>query len=304
MTTAPLLGLDRPRHQLEQAFRQERMPHAWLLSGIKGIGKASLVQECASAFLLSSPDLLAASSHPDFRHVAPEEGKAGITVEQIRDLVGFARSTPSLGGWRVILIDSADDLNLNAANSLLKILEEPGGRTLLFLISHRRGQLLPTIRSRCVLLRIKSPSRADLETILARHDVRLTPALYATAQGSPGRALEYATGAHTGVLEDAQTLRENVGTLPLTAKLQFADAVASAVKQNPALWPALGSVWLSWAARQLKQAAVHRTPLPLMRPRWQAYSRLEALLRDIPAQHLDARTGVLECYRCLERVEV
>ena len=179
-TTPALLGHDAAQAEILHAWNSGRFPHAFLIGGPEGIGKATLAYKIAR-FVLSGPPLavksldvapdhpavhqVAALSHPDFlllRRIAPDEDKkmpTEIPVGEIRKLVKFFGSTAAGGGYRVCIVDALDDLNKSGANALLKILEEPPARSLFLLISHSPGRLLATIRSRCrkLLLRPLSP---------------------------------------------------------------------------------------------------------------------------------------------------
>ncbi|WP_127477234.1 DNA polymerase III subunit delta' [Sulfurivermis fontis] len=145
---------------LQQRIAAGRLPHALLLSGAAGLGKLDFAHLLARSLLCDSPEqglpcgrcrgcqLFTAGTHPDFQAVRPEEGKE-ITIGQIRDLLGWQALTPQYGRARVVIIEPADRMNLNAANALLKTLEEPGRDALLLLVTARPAALLPTIRSRC-----------------------------------------------------------------------------------------------------------------------------------------------------------
>lgn len=136
--------------------------HAYLLYGPAGIGKRALAEHWAAQLLCQRPaaagacgeckacQLLAAGTHPDYFVLEPEEAEKPIRVDQVRDLVGFVVQTAQLGGRKVVLLEPAEAMNVNAANALLKSLEEPSGDTVLLLISHQPSRLLPTIKSRCV----------------------------------------------------------------------------------------------------------------------------------------------------------
>lgn len=162
-------------HNLEEA---SRLGHAWLFTGHEGTGKFALALAFAQYLLCTAPKngracgvcadchLFAVETraeahsdlrgHPDFRVVQPE--KALIKIEQIRDAIDFAQNTSRRGGMKVLVFEPAEAMNANAANALLKLLEEPPQRTLLLLVSHQPGLLLATIRSRCQVLRLGLPS--------------------------------------------------------------------------------------------------------------------------------------------------
>lgn len=210
-------GHDDSIEQFGSAWRTRRLHHAWLLTGPKGVGKASFAQAAARRVLaegagpsfdlggVDTPDdhpvtkLLAAGSHPDFRLLERLEKPTGglarnISVAQIRSLGEMMAVTPSLSSWRVIVIDSADDLETSAANALLKMLEEPPANTIFLLVSHAPGRLLPTIRSRCRRLDFAPLADDIMTSLLSRwyqdKSSKDVGTLVEFAQGSPGRARE------------------------------------------------------------------------------------------------------------------
>ncbi len=154
--------------------------HAYLLYGPAGIGKRALAEHWAAQLLCQRPaaagacgeckacQLLAAGTHPDYFVLEPEEAEKPIRVDQGRDLVGFVVQTAQLGGRKVVLLEPAEAMNVNAANALLKSLEEPSGDTVLLLISHQPSRLLPTIKSRCVQQACPLPGAAASLEWLAR----------------------------------------------------------------------------------------------------------------------------------------
>ena len=212
------------------AFRQrmERLPHALLIHGARGTGKLALAERIAQLLLCESPARkpcgscegcrwFAAGSHPDFRRIEPEslmkepvadedapekERKTKpsivIKVEQVRELTDFLNLRSHRGGRRVTIIHPAEDMYLpNAANALLKALEEPPGSAMFILVSHRPARLLPTIRSRCVALAVPIPPQADAQRWLESQGVKDAQRWLAYAGGAPLRAAEYAAHADT-----------------------------------------------------------------------------------------------------------
>ena len=229
-----LIGQEAAEAVLLQAAGEGRLAHAWLLAGPRGIGKATLAyrfarhllaqgeaadqelglfgaseppQDGIAADMSLAPDhpvfrRVAAGGHPDFKVLEPGVNeKTGrprteITVDQVRKATDFLRLTAAEGGWRIVLVDSADALNANAANALLKILEEPSRHSLLLLVSHAPGRLLATVRSRCCHLALRPLPDAAVGELLRRGQPDLDDAEAATlarlAEGSIGRALELA----------------------------------------------------------------------------------------------------------------
>src|SRR6187397_1591470 len=218
--TSELFGHAEAEYTLLDAYRGGRIPHAWLIGGETGIGKATLAYRMAR-FVLAYPDpampavqkaqslavpadnpaarRIAGQAHSDLlvleRVINEKTGKLFTVtrVEDIRRTVPFFGSTAGEGGWRVAVVDPLEELNKNGENALLKVLEEPPPRTLLLLVSHAPGRVLPTIRSRCRTLFLRPLAAEDVARALAAatgeetesDDIR---AASAAADGSVGRA--------------------------------------------------------------------------------------------------------------------
>jgi DNA polymerase III subunit delta' len=206
-----IIGHDVQGQEILDAAASGRMHHGWILGGPEGIGKASLARRIALALLAGAPGdvaddhpaarLFAAGTHPDYVELSRIEKDNGdfarnISVDQIRSLHRLLETAPSLSERRVILIDSADDLERGAANALLKNLEEPPRNVVFLLVSHAPSRLLPTIRSRCRMLRFGALDDAAMRTVLLRSRPELSAPEYdnliAIGKGSPGRALGFA----------------------------------------------------------------------------------------------------------------
>ena len=153
-----------------------------------------------------------------------------INVDQVRKIGSFLSKTASEGGWRVVVIDSADDLNTNSANALLKVLEEPPKRALLILVSHRPGRLLATIHSRCRRLMLPPLAESDVEALLRRYDEGIEESdigdLARIADGSIGRALVLSTGNGLDIYRDIQTLLGGLPKIDVPALHKLGDKVA------------------------------------------------------------------------------
>lgn len=246
-----------PSEAAERAFvdarDRGRLHHAWLLCGPEGLGKATFAYRAARTLLGGRPDpprgplgvapgdpvsqLVSAQSHPDLmvleRLVEGGKTKRSISVDQARDLPEFFSKSPSQAPYRVAIVDAADDLNPNAANALLKTLEEPPERGVLLLVSHAPGRLLATIRSRCRRLSFPAMSRsvvADMvagQTGLSDEDADRIAGM---ARGSPGAALSLATATSLTLEEMARRWVET-GPIDPAEALSVADGFRGAEGQ-------------------------------------------------------------------------
>ncbi|HTV46086.1 MAG TPA: DNA polymerase III subunit delta' [Stellaceae bacterium] len=255
-----LVGHEAAERELERLFRAGRLPHAILLAGPRGIGKATLAFRFARFVLAQGDDMLgqgddmptqgdpaaaavggdaagqsglaiaadsgvfrrvAAAGHADLLTVErawdPRRRRlrGEIVIDDVREIIGFFRLTAAEEGWRVVVVDGAEEMNRSAANALLKIIEEPPDRGLLLLVSHNPGRVLPTIRSRCRQLRLMPPSQ-DLAARLVRHyrprlDAAEAASLAALCGGSIGQALGL---ADSGGFALYRTLLEILSTVP------------------------------------------------------------------------------------------
>ena len=203
----------RPGHQAawrewDAALNGPRMHHGWVLAGRQGLWKREFALEAAHKLVGGGPE---ATAHPDIiilnrspkddkeeRKRAdgkPFQRKRNITVDQIRQMQRRLTTRPTLGEHRAVIVDPADDLEKSASNALLKSLEEPPRGTYFLLVTHRPARLLPTIRSRCRIIRFAPLSDAAIEEILARQSAGIDrvamQAAIAAAGGSPGAALAF-----------------------------------------------------------------------------------------------------------------
>ncbi|MBN43058.1 MAG: DNA polymerase III subunit delta' [Alphaproteobacteria bacterium] len=237
--TGALIGHTPARHAIAQAYQTGRIAHAWLISGPTGIGKATLAWRMVRLILSASeaglspndietdpghPDVrkIIAGAHPDCRLVrrsmttrSPYRFRTEISVDDIRESTAFLRHTPALSDWRCMIIDAADEMNTNARNALLKVLEEPPPRTVILLVAHIPSRLLPTIRSRCRALPLQTLNNEQVTKVMARSGSDLMPddmqVVSDISGGSPGRAIHL---AQAGGLELYQEVAQLFKTLP------------------------------------------------------------------------------------------
>ena len=207
-----LSGHEEAWREWRAALASPRMHHAWILSGLAGLGKGAFARAAAAELVAESgvhqpdpdhhPDILIPEHPPESKEEQRkrEDGadyrtKRSIPIEEIRLLQHRLTTRPTLGERRVVIIDPADDLERNAANALLKSLEEPPRGTFFLLVTHRLGRLLPTLRSRCRVLRFAPLGEVEIAQILVREapeaDAATRAAAIAAAEGSPGAALGF-----------------------------------------------------------------------------------------------------------------
>lgn len=193
---------------MRRQISQGRLPHALLVTGMRGLGKLAFVEGLIQTILCEYPTeesgacnacrscvLLKAGTHPDLKRIQPETSDKKIRIDAVRELINFLALSPSLGRRRIVLVEVADALNVFSANSLLKTLEEPPSSALLVLVSERPSSLPATIRSRCQSLHFAVPPMSEAISWLSTklEDVSRAELALVRAGGAPLAALEYAS---------------------------------------------------------------------------------------------------------------
>jgi DNA polymerase-3 subunit delta' len=272
------------------ADRAGKLPHALLIHGAQGIGKLALAERIAQLLLCEAESgakpcgrcdgcrWYLAGSHPDFRRIEPEsmareiepeEGEAApakktakpsteIKIEQVRGLADFLNLRSHRGKLRVALVHPAEDMNLNAANALLKGLEEPPAGAMFLLVSHRPASLLPTIRSRCVAVPVPVPPRKVALEWLSGQGIKGAERWLAYAGGAPLRAFDYAAQADTleallkspGLADDREGVEQLAEALQKIALDRAFSAFGLPSKYQAAagkVSPATARAWLAYA---------------------------------------------------------
>jgi DNA polymerase-3 subunit delta' len=278
---------------LLDAYRGGRMHHAWLIGGPKGIGKATLAYRFAR-FVLAHPDprepavmaaidLSVPAAHPAFRKVAARAHpnllilerpydeknnryKSELTVDEIRRTVSFFGTTSGEAGWRVSVVDPADDMNPNAANALLKVLEEPPSKSLFLIVSHAPGRTLPTIRSRCRRLdldpltpeAIAAAIQANGDDVPEEADLALVARL---AEGSLRRAILLIEGGGIETYRDFSRLMAGLPKLDMDALHAFADSVSG--RGDDDSWTGFVDMLGAWLNRRVRGEEEPETTIPL-----------------------------------------
>lgn len=208
----PFIGQDAAWQEWLAATDSERMHHAWLLSGARGLGKRAFARAAAGHLVQAGRGTFSdLSMHPDI-HVLehlpanddeakkkaegkPYQTKRNITVDQVRGMIRRLATKPTVAEKRAIIIDPADDMEKSAVNALLKVLEEPPTGTYFLLIAHQPGRLLPTVRSRCRVLRFAPLAPDEIDEVIRRDvpqaSAQARMAAIAASNGSPGMALSF-----------------------------------------------------------------------------------------------------------------
>ncbi len=215
-----------PWSQIQLMQEQERLPHAILISGRVGLGKKAFANSLINSILCSHPDsefnacgqchscqLRAADTHPDHTEISPEAPGKQIKVDQIRQLKEAQSLMPKVSAAKTVLITEADQMNVSAYNSLLKLLEEPRDNTVLILLTRNRDQLPVTIKSRCQTVTIPVPAAEIALSWLKNHDANFTDEQWQTllriSHGAPLVAAELGEAG----LEQQQQLLRDIATL-------------------------------------------------------------------------------------------
>ncbi len=275
-TTAVLFGHAGAEAALIAAYRSGRIPHAFLIAGPKGIGKATLAYRLAR-FVLAHPDpaapevakavsLAVDPEHPVARHIAAQ-GQPDllilertlndkgvlhkqIAVDDIRRTVAFFGSTAREGGWRIAIVDAVDELNKSSANALLKVLEEPPQRALLLLVSNSAARVPATLRSRCRILTLRPLVESDVAAAVAvatgspADDAEVVAAA-AAADGSVSRALALLHGDALELRQRALDLLDKLPTLDTGALHALGEAIAGTDPLPLAAFLDTINAWLS-----------------------------------------------------------
>lgn len=307
-----LAGHEAAVSSLHHAAISGRLHHGWLLTGPPGIGKATLAFRFARWLLaggetsdLSVPEntslfrRIAANTHPDIFTVErrvnekTEKLQGEIVIATIREANAFMRRTPAEGGWRVIIVDGAEDMNPNTANALLKMLEEPPQRAILLLTSAAPGRLLPTIRSRCRVLPMAALPEANMRELLDHYAPELGQGprdrLIELAEGSIGAALNLAA---EGGVALADLVDEVLGDPVAPARAQaIADSVARAVEGVDKFEVFFALLRTRLAART-RQAARKSSGGNLAGAvsLWQEFGQIE---REVLGLNLDKRAAII-----------
>jgi DNA polymerase-3 subunit delta' len=321
--TTVLFGHESAERAFLAVYRSGRVPHAWLIGGEPGIGKATFAYRIAR-FVLAHPDpsqvpdaatlavdpnhrtvrRIAACAHPDLlaleRTVSETTGKLRtvIAVDQVRRLSTFFGSTAGEGGWRVCIVDSVDELKYpEGSNALLKMLEEPPPRSLFLLVSHAPGRLLPTIRSRCRRLTLRPLGRGEVVraaavVLGAAADDPALAAAAAAARGSVAQAMALAGGPMLALREKVAELLQ---ALPATDPRAL-HALGDQLDRDRGLTEVFVGAIRDWLSARLDAEAGNLARLARVADLWE---RLNRSARDVEAFNLERKPLVFTVFGLL-----
>jgi len=335
-----LVGHEAAEKTMLAAQGSGRLHHAWLLTGPRGIGKATLAWRFARYLLAgqqsgglfgdasegldvpadaAGANLVDARSHPDLFHlrrtINPDSGRmrSEIVVDDVRGLGEFMHMTPAMGEWRVAIVDAADEMNRNAANAVLKILEEPPAKAVLLIVAHAPGRLLPTIRSRCRRLALQALADDTVMQLLADYAPDTKPE---ERRALAGLALELASAGSLSLYREMVELLATLPDLDMPRLHSFAERFARRGEEANADWRSLGFLFDGWLKGLARRAAVGGEGMAIVPAerglhakllaaasldRWvEAWERVAHLLSRSDAVNLDRKQTVLVSFFALQ----
>ncbi|WP_131116716.1 DNA polymerase III subunit delta' [Lichenihabitans psoromatis] len=325
--TERLFGHAEAEQGLLDAYRTRRLSHAWLIGGPRGIGKATLAWRF-TRFLLANPDpdgaaVQAASdlsvprSHPvwarlqsgGFADVAVLRREwndktkkifSEIRVDDVREALQLFQRASAAGGYRICIIDSADDLNRSSANALLKVIEEPPARSLFLIVAHQPTQVMPTILSRCRKMILTGLSPDDVHgAVLATGQVGDAPAadldaVIGRSHGSVSQTIRMLSGARLGLDRDLRQELDRLPEVDWRALHRLADRLAAAEAAEPS--GIMLETVLDWLDTRVRTHAMAATPARRLAPLAEVWEKVRAAAREAEALNLDKRPLLLSIF--------
>ncbi len=303
--------------QIQKALSSDKLSGSWMIVGPYGVGKKELANQVCS-LLFGNSFQKSTGFHPDVKWIecglteetkkeiqkailagksVPEEvmnrpRKREITVDDIRDGIQFLSLRASTVGWRVLIINLADQMNENAANALLKVLEEPMDRSLILLLCQNVGKLLPTIRSRCRQIVLRPAPKEDIELQLKKmypiaEDTKLVSVL---SGGSLGVARDIYDNDGVRIYRDMMALCVPMEQLSIESLRNFADFIS----KSPTSFDLMRLFLFDWIHVQIRQNAVAQ---PLIAETWLGiYEEIERLFNDIERIYLDKKQVIMQSF--------
>lgn len=314
--TQSLIGHEAAERQFIEAVNSERIHHGWLISGQKGIGKATLAWRIAKFLHAQNPgksdsglfgdelpparyESLEIDPNSDIKSRIEAGGHGGIcliergenektgkmrndiVIDDVRGLIKFFSQTAAEDGWRVAIVDAADELNVNAANALLKVLEEPPEKAILLLVAHSPGKLLPTIKSRCRQLALQPLGHDSMRAVLAQRypemDTAELNAIALMAEGAPGRAVELISQGGSGLYRELASMLAPLPRMDMVGVHAFAGKLGG-VKAD-AEYRMFVQMFMGWLQRLIRQMVTGKPVDDIMPGESEQITRISALAR-------------------------
>ncbi len=326
--TTELFGHRAAEAEFLDAYRAGRLPQAWLIGGREGIGKATLAWRVAR-FVLAHPDprapavqqahnlavpadnpsarRIAARSHPDVsvlrREWDPKTKKhfTEIRVDDVRKTIDMFHHAAGEGGWRVAIVDCADDLNRSSANALLKVIEEPPPRSLFLIIAHQPAQTMPTIRSRCRRQFLAGLEQGDvvsaMRTLGEPWDKTPVGDLEAAALRSGGSvrdALKLLSGDSLALIDTVERLLNNLPSVDWARVHDLAEATQG--REGLEGFESFMAAIFDWLDRFVHEAAAASVAVQRLAPLAEVWEKIAASARETQALNLDRRPLVLSIF--------
>ena len=310
-----LFGHTREIEEVEKLLSSSRLHHSWLIEGKKGIGKATLARRVGQ-FLLAEPserlgnlaiketstvwNLTNAGSHPDFLYIEPaaDNKTQTISVDDIRGVSSFFTKSPALSKHRIVIIDAVDNMNINAANALLKILEEPPEHGMLFLVSHCSGIVLATLRSRCYRLKLSRLSNEEVRAGLKSFNPNLSPKeielATCLAEGSLGKALHFVQQEGKKLHQDFFNIVKTLSTPDQQAIQKFCTTYA-ADNQNYELLCDLMLYWSHQLSTKTGKIFVAKKGIKL-------WGELNEIIKTTRRLNMDKKLSAQSMFLALEKL--
>lgn len=323
--TQLLFGHAAAEQDLLGAFRDGRLPQAWIIGGREGIGKATLAWRFARFVLAhgdervpavqAARDLSVPADHPVARRIASlghadvfllrretnERAKnffTEIRIEEVRRAIEMFHHSAGEGGWRVAIVDCAEDLNRSAANALLKLIEEPPRRSLFLIIAHRSAHVLPTIRSRCRMLALQPLATADVEKAVQAcgepWSDRAVSDITGAAERSGGSvrdALRLLDGAGLALTQQIEALLRHLPAVDWSGVHALAEAVSG--RDHFADYEALVARLFDWLDAEVHAGSLGRARLAPLAEVWE---KIAAATREAEALNLDKKPLILSIF--------
>jgi DNA polymerase-3 subunit delta' len=312
-----VIGHGPARDSLAALLKDGRLPGGILIHGPQGIGKATLAFQVARDIFAATGDedpvhiaeQVASGGYPNLRVLrkAPKETGKGfytvIRVEEVRELIERLHKTRGREGHRLVIVDPIDDCNVSSSNALLKILEEPPPDTLFLLVSHRPGQLLPTIKSRCHALALRPLGDAGVRRVLVAGRPQASAAeidaAVALAGGRPRRGFEALLLGDTGALTALRAWLANPGQVPASIHLAIADTLGA--ERDGAQARFARDIIVGWLADEARAAAATGGPRSRLASATELWDKAHALFEEADEYNLDARQTLVAIFDAIRK---